>query len=203
MLLSHLHFDHAAGVSRHDREGNLVSTFPNADIYVQKQEWEDARAGRSTMSKTYLRSTFEPIAPQVKLVEGEETVLDDIRLRPRVGHTWGLQSIEFDDGQGTVCFPSDVMPTRNHVGAAYSMGYDMLPWENMRTKQHLLNRGDRIGLALGALPRTGESGLSRGAERQGFVPTGRLTPGSLSNFYSSVDQSLSVVCLICMHASHG
>ena len=30
------------------------------------------------------------------------------------------------------------MPTRNHVGAAYSMGYDMLPWENMRTKQHLL-----------------------------------------------------------------
>jgi len=90
------------------------------------------------MSKTYLRSTFEPIAAQVKLIEGEETVLDDIRLRLRVGHTWGLQSIEFDDGQGTVCFPSDVMPTRNHVGAAYSMGYDMLPWENMRSKHELL-----------------------------------------------------------------
>jgi hypothetical protein len=116
----------------------LVSTFPAAEIYVQKQEWEDARAGRSTMSKTYLRSTFEPMASQVKLVEGEETVLDDIRLRPRPGHTWGLQSIEFDDGQGTVCFPSDVMPTRSHVGAAYSMGYDMLPWDNMQTKQKLL-----------------------------------------------------------------
>ena len=138
VLLSHLHFDHAAGISRIDREGNLVSTFPAAEIYVQKQEWEDARAGRSTMRKTYLRSTFEPMASQVKLVEGEETVLDDIRLRPRPGHTWGLQSIEFDDGQGTVCFPSDVMPTRSHVGAAYSMGYDMLPWDNMQTKQKML-----------------------------------------------------------------
>ena len=139
ILLSHLHFDHAGGVSRMDREGNLVSTFPEADIYVQKQEWEDARAGRSTMSKTYLASTFEPIASQVTLVEGEATVLDDIRLRPRPGHTWGLQSIEFDGPQGTVCFPSDVMPTRNHVGPAYSMGYDMLPWDNMRTKRALLD----------------------------------------------------------------
>ena len=90
------------------------------------------------MSKTYHRSTLEPIANQVQLVEGEVVVLDDIRLRPRPGHTWGLQSIEFDDSQGTVCFPADVMPTRNHVGAAYSMGYDMLPWDNMRTKAALL-----------------------------------------------------------------
>ena len=138
VLLSHLHFDHAGGVSRNDADGNLISTFPDADIYVQKQEWEDARCGRSTMSKTYLQSTFEPIADQVKLIEGEAVILEDIRLRPRPGHTWGQQSIEFDDVSGTVCFPADVMPTRNHVGPAYSMGYDMLPWDNMRTKTTLL-----------------------------------------------------------------
>ena len=138
VLLSHLHFDHAAGISSLAPDGSLVSSFPGAEIVVQRQEWEDARAGRSTMSKTYLQSTLEPIAGQVRLIEGEATLLEDIRLRPRPGHTWGLQSIEFDDPQGTICFPSDVMPTRNHVGPAYSMGYDMLPWDNMRTKQALL-----------------------------------------------------------------
>lgn len=138
VILSHLHFDHAAGISQSDDNGQLVSVFPGADIYVQKQEWDDAVVGRSTMSKTYLQSTLEPIAQQVQLVDGDATVLEDIRLRVRPGHTWGLQSIEFNDSEGTVCFPSDVMPTRNHVGGAYSMGYDMMPWENMRTKQNLL-----------------------------------------------------------------
>ena len=61
-----------------------------------------------------------------------------VRLRP--GHTWGLQTIEFDDAEGTVCFVSDVMPTRNHVHPAYSMGYDMLPWNNMQSKQALLDQ---------------------------------------------------------------
>ena len=140
VLLSHLHFDHAAGITRIDNEGNLVSALPAADVYVQRQEWEDARSGRSTMSKTYLRSTFEPIIDQVKLIDGDTVVLEDIRLRLRPGHTWGQQSVEFDDQEGTICFPADVMPTRNHVGSAYSMGYDMLPWENMQTKAALLDQ---------------------------------------------------------------
>jgi glyoxylase-like metal-dependent hydrolase (beta-lactamase superfamily II) len=138
VLLSHLHFDHAGGISKLDGSGSPVSIFPAARIYVQQQEWDDALSGRSTMSKTYLASTYEPIIRQVELVEGPTTVLGDIRLRLRPGHTWGLQTIEFDDEKGTVCFASDVMPTRNHVRAAYSMGYDMLPWENMRSKRALL-----------------------------------------------------------------
>jgi len=140
VLLSHLHFDHAAGVSQLDSAGDVASIFPEARIYVQQQEWDDALAGRSTMSKTYLASTFEPISRQAELVDGDTTVLGDIRLTLRPGHTWGLQTIEFDDAEGTVCFVSDVMPTRNHVHPAYSMGYDMLPWDNMRSKQALLDQ---------------------------------------------------------------
>ena len=54
------------------------------------------------------------------------------------GHTWGQQAVCFDDDEGTVCFPGDVLPTRNHMGAAYSMGYDMLPFTNMESKAELL-----------------------------------------------------------------
>jgi glyoxylase-like metal-dependent hydrolase (beta-lactamase superfamily II) len=130
VILSHLHFDHAAG----------VTLLPNAKVIVQKQEWEDANANRSTMSKTYLPRVLDSIRERLELVDGDDTICGDIQLTIRKGHTWGLQSIEFQDNSGTVCFCSDVMPTINHVGLAYSMGYDMLPWDNAQTKAKLLEQ---------------------------------------------------------------
>jgi hypothetical protein len=81
---------------------------------------------------------LDSIRDRLVLVDGDETVCGDIQLTVRRGHTWGLQSIQFQDCEGMVCFCSDVMPTTNHVGIAYSMGYDMLPWDNAKTKQALL-----------------------------------------------------------------
>ena len=130
VILSHLHFDHGAG----------VMLLPNAKVIVQKQEWEDANNNRSTMSRTYLPHVLDSIRPRIELVDGVATIFEDIQLTPRRGHTWGLQSIEFLDEKGTVCFCSDVMPTCNHVGLAYSMGYDMLPWDNAQTKSDLLEQ---------------------------------------------------------------
>lgn len=138
VILSHLHFDHAAG----------VTLLPNAKVIVQEQEWCDANNNRSTMSKTYLPRVLDSIRDRVELVEGNVTVCGDINLTLRTGHTWGLQSIEFEDKSGTVCFCSDVMPTCNHVGLAYSMGYDMLPWDNAQTKQRLLKEADSGGWRL-------------------------------------------------------
>ncbi len=130
VILSHLHFDHAAG----------ITLLPNATVIVQQQEWEDANNNRSTMSRTYLPRVLDSMRERVRLVDGSTVVCGDIQLTQRVGHTWGLQSIEFQDDRGTVCFCSDVMPTCNHVGLAYSMGYDMLPWDNAVTKRQLLEK---------------------------------------------------------------
>ena len=48
IILTHLHFDHAGGLTRLHSSGELLPTFPNAEIVVQQQEWDDARTGRST-----------------------------------------------------------------------------------------------------------------------------------------------------------
>ena len=135
VILSHLHFDHAAG----------VMLLPSAKVIVQKQEWIDANNNRSTMSRTYLPRVLDSIRDRVELVDGDSTVFNDIHLSVRKGHTWGLLSIEFEDEIGTICFCSDVMPTRNHVGLAYSMGYDMLPWDNAQTKKNLLEQAHAEG----------------------------------------------------------
>jgi glyoxylase-like metal-dependent hydrolase (beta-lactamase superfamily II) len=138
VVLTHLHFDHAGGLTRFDATGEPVLNFPRATVHVQRQEWEDAISNRSTMRGTYLRTHLDPVADRVVQHEGEAELLPGLRVWSMPGHTWGQQAVCFEDDEGTVCFPGDVMPTRNHMGAAYSMGYDMLPFTNMESKAALL-----------------------------------------------------------------
>lgn len=143
VILTHLHFDHAGGLTRLNEQGEPISVFSNAVIHVQKCEWRDALANRSTMTKTYLRSHLDPIAAQTHLHEGIIEVLPGIIVEPMPGHTWGQQAVRFRDAEGIVCFPGDVLPTIHHVGLAFSMGYDMEPYTNMLHKRDLLERAER------------------------------------------------------------
>jgi glyoxylase-like metal-dependent hydrolase (beta-lactamase superfamily II) len=144
VVVTHLHFDHAGGLTRVSAEGgggvSPSIAFPNARIHVQRQEWEDALANRSTMTRTYLRTHLDPIADRVVLHEGESEILPGLRVLPLVGHTWGQQGVCWDDEHGTLCFPGDLLPTVHHSHPAASLGYDMLPYETMLTKRSLLAR---------------------------------------------------------------
>ncbi len=146
VIVTHLHFDHAGGLTHLDESGRAVSTFSNAEIVTQRVEWNDALANKSTMTRTYLRDHLDPIADQVRLVDGEQEIAPapgltaGLTVWPMIGHTWGQQAVRFDDDEGVVCFPGDCLPTINHVGPSFNMGYDMLPFENMRSKHELLAR---------------------------------------------------------------
>ena len=137
VIVSHLHFDHAAGLTRLDKSGEPVPTFQNATVHVQKTEWEDALANKSTMTRTYLRSHLDPIARQVNLMENERDAIEGITGIPLIGHTWGMQGLLFRDQKGPVFFPGDVLPTVHHAGLSFSIGYDMLPYHNMITKHRM------------------------------------------------------------------
>ena len=148
VVLTHLHFDHAAGLTSLNSDGEAVPVFPNARIFVQKQEWEDALANKSTMSRTYLRNHLDPIADRVQLIQGAQDDLPGlpgISVWPMPGHTWGQQAVRFRDESGVVSFVGDVIPTANHVGLSFSIGYDMLPYENMLRKKELLQRAEAEG----------------------------------------------------------
>jgi glyoxylase-like metal-dependent hydrolase (beta-lactamase superfamily II) len=56
------------------------------------------------------------------------------------GHTWGQQAILFTDDRGqTVVFTPDLMPTVHHVGAAYSLAFDIEPFVTMVNKRWFLD----------------------------------------------------------------
>lgn len=141
VLLSHLHFDHAAGLTRLDDSGEAISNFPRAAVVVQKREWEDALAGRSTMHSTYLRTHLDPVREQVRLVEGREDVLEDLWVEPLPGHTWGQQGIFFRGGDGeTIVFPGDLVPTEHHASPTHGMAYDVEAYTSMQTKDAFMRR---------------------------------------------------------------
>lgn len=88
VVVSHLHFDHAGGLTRLCGEGEapdwtgpasgmagsrpehgVKRTFPNATVFVQEREWHDALTNRGVMTRTYFADHLEPIRDQVRLVD--------------------------------------------------------------------------------------------------------------------------------------
>ena len=162
VIVTHLHFDHAGGLTRRGDGGGIVQTFPNATIHVQRREWDDALANRSVMTRTYLRENLEPIRSQVELCESptpfpvgylpqrdelpstdvshrETEILPGIFVFNVPGHTWGQQAVRFCDERGRdVVFCPDLIPTAAHVGAAYNMAYDVEPFISTVTRRWFL-----------------------------------------------------------------
>lgn len=149
VVVTHLHFDHAAGLTAPGVDGGAARlAFPNAEIHVQRREWEDALANRSTMTKTYLRSHLDPIAGKVRPIDGPGEILPGIAVRVLPGHTWGQQGVFVRGVDGITVFPADLMPTVNHVHFAANMGYDVLPYENMLNKREFLAEASAEGWTL-------------------------------------------------------
>lgn len=185
VLVTHLHFDHAGGLTRRPLAGeqgwgggraggghDAVPSFPNAAIHVQAREWADALANRSVMTRTYYRDHLEPIADRIRLIESvppfppgaivdrDAAPLGSVALRTTEvcpglgvflvpGHTWGQQAMTFTDPAGRrIVFTPDVLPTAAHIGAAYSLAYDVEPYTSMISKGWFLAAAAREGWTL-------------------------------------------------------
>lgn len=146
VIATHLHFDHAGGLTTLDGEDPGASNasprpvFPNAEVIVQSGEWEDACANRSTMTRTYLASHLEPVADLVRTVDGSAEILPGLRVEPVPGHTPGQQGIFAETDDGTVAFLGDLLPTRHHAHPSAATAYDMEPYETHLVKRRMLQR---------------------------------------------------------------
>ena len=181
VFLTHLHFDHAAGLTR--LEGNnLASVFTNARIHVQRQEWIDALANKSTMTKTYFRSHIDPIESQLELYDGECAPLAGFKLLPSPGHTWGHQSILVQSAKETVLFLGDACPTIHHAHPAASLGYDMLAHESMRSKAKILHEAAKNHWRI-ALDHDPTHAMATAIETDGRVTLKPVTPVPLDRVF--------------------
>lgn len=193
VVCTHLHFDHAGGLTRLAKPGETPDwrgpaggmagaredhgvklNFPNARLFTQRREWEDALANRSVMTRTYFTDHLHPWKERVVLLDSprpfasgsipdrdarpigdalqrstELPGLPGIRAFLCPGHTWGQQAVTFLDTSGRrVVFTPDVMPTAAHVGATYNLAYDVEPYTSMLSRTWLLEEAAAGGWLL-------------------------------------------------------
>jgi glyoxylase-like metal-dependent hydrolase (beta-lactamase superfamily II) len=140
VLLTHLHFDHAGGLTRKREDGTLELEFPNAEIIVQRGEWETARANWPELRGAYSRENLDPLADsdKLRLVEGDVEIIPGVRTIVTGGHTEFHQAIVIERAGETLVYLGDICPTHWHLPTAWCIGYDLFQLQTRRIKQKLL-----------------------------------------------------------------
>src|SRR4030088_1554507 len=62
VITTHLHWDHAGGLTRRDQRGGLELTFKNARHFIQQSEWDFALHPDIRSQAGYLPDDFTPLA---------------------------------------------------------------------------------------------------------------------------------------------
>jgi glyoxylase-like metal-dependent hydrolase (beta-lactamase superfamily II) len=149
VILTHLHFDHAAGVSYQHADGTMALTYPQARIHLQTANWERAQNPSPKDKASYLPTTVEPLKQaQLELCDGTVEILPEIVVHRVDGHTPGQQWIEIGSGDERIFFPTDLIPTSHHVPLAYHMGYDVCADTLLREKLAFLERAVQPGVTV-------------------------------------------------------
>lgn len=139
VILTHLHFDHTGG-STIKNNGKLEPAFPNAEYYVQKQNYDWAIKPSDRDKGSYIKENFVPLFEEgiLNFTIGNAQFDDEIELIVINGHTFGQQMVKISDGSETVLFCSDLIPFTSHIPFPYIMGYDLQPLVTLGEKKKYL-----------------------------------------------------------------
>jgi glyoxylase-like metal-dependent hydrolase (beta-lactamase superfamily II) len=145
VVYTHLHMDHAGGGTEFAPGGKVIPTFPNARYCVQRQEWDDACANRSTMRISYREENLRPLEENgnLHLLNGDAELFPGLRVHVTGGHTAAHQMIFLESEGETAALFGDLVPTTAHLRGPYGMAYDLYPYDTMRRKVPLIAQAAR------------------------------------------------------------
>jgi glyoxylase-like metal-dependent hydrolase (beta-lactamase superfamily II) len=139
---THLHFDHV-GWHCSQRDGEFVPTFPRAEYWIARKEW-DFWTDPAILAEEgpHLRTDVLPLtdSPQMHLVDGEAAITPELSLLPTPGHTPGHSSIAVSSSGERAIILGDVAHHPLHLIRLWIAAIDELPRVSRRTKRQLAER---------------------------------------------------------------
>lgn len=139
VLMSHLHKDHAGGVSSGEKMEQL--SFPNATYYIQKRELDFAFE-RGFPSYIPEELALLKTAPQVQFLHDDEGAIDDsVSYQYTGGHSPHHQVFWIREGGETIFFGGDVAPQLQQMKMRYKTKYDFDPEKAMQLRQQWWKQG--------------------------------------------------------------
>ena len=141
VLLTHLHFDHAGGISRFASGTNIEPCYPTATHYVSEANYANAKAPNIRERASYLAENIDVLRKtNLVLTQPDQEIWPGLTVHRSDGHTRGLQWVKLTADGMTVAFPSDLVPTSQHLPIPYVMGYDLCAERSMMEKEAFLRQ---------------------------------------------------------------
>ncbi len=137
VVLSHLHFDHVGGVLDKSPSGELRPIFTKARFYIQKAEWDIALSPPDERLAAAYRHAPEclQVLENVILLEGDSTIVPQIRTAISAGHTDFHQCVIVESGGAGLIHLADIVPTTSHIRLAWNAAYDTNPLGTIAAKK--------------------------------------------------------------------
>ncbi|WP_374165508.1 MBL fold metallo-hydrolase [Arcticibacter sp. MXS-1] len=122
VLMSHLHFDHAAGMIC-DNNGTMELSFPNAEYVINRNEWETAY---SSQSSSYHTDIFDVVqrSGSIHFIEGNGQLNEQISYEVTGGHCPYHQVFLITAGEEKCFFGGDILPEPEQLLRKFKAKYD-------------------------------------------------------------------------------
>ena len=146
VVTTHLHWDHAGGLTRRDEYGELELTFKNARHFIQRSEWDFALEPDVRSRPSYIADDFTPLADGNDLVEfldGDAEVLPGVHIRHVGGHTPGSQVLILRSGELACAVTGDLVCQTPHLRVPWNMAADIEPLRVFEQKARLLDEAEK------------------------------------------------------------
>ena len=144
VLMSHMHKDHAGGVSKKDLLGNYSLSFPNATYFVQKKELEYAlEAGFPSYMAEELSVLYNH--PQVTQLEGNGVIDEYIDYAVTAGHSPYHQVFWIKEKDDIIFFGGDDAPQLQQMKSKFVAKYDFDGKKCMQLRQQWWQEGKENG----------------------------------------------------------
>jgi glyoxylase-like metal-dependent hydrolase (beta-lactamase superfamily II) len=123
VLMSHLHFDHSGGMVW-TKDGKMEVSFPNAEYFIQRGEWENAY---SNISKSYKTEIFDVLqrSGQVVFLDGDGIINDQISFEITGGHCEFHQVFNIKTEGQDYFFGGDIVPEPEQLQRKFIAKYDL------------------------------------------------------------------------------
>ena len=146
VVTTHLHWDHAGGLTRRDEHGEVELTFKKARHFIQRSEWDFALQPDVRSRPSYITDDFTPLADGNALVEfldGDAEVLPGVQIRHVGGHTPGSQVLILRSGELACAVTGDLVCLTPHLRVPWNMAADIEPLRVFEEKAKLLDEAEK------------------------------------------------------------